>query len=72
MSPSGEWIAVAGPTRDRWDVDGVFALDLHSRESVRLGLGQRWRGSVIAFSGDGNRAAWPVPEGGGWRSGCRG
>lgn len=67
ISPSGEWIGLTGPTRGRSDVFGTFVLNLDSLSSARLGIGPRWHGTMVAFSGDGRRAAWTVREGDRWR-----
>jgi len=65
--PSGRWITVSGLTRGRKDIFADFALNLETREAVRFGIGPRWRGTVMAFSGDGQRAAWTVRARDGWR-----
>ncbi len=64
--PSGQWITVSGPTRGRRDIFADFALNLETRDAVRFGIGPRWRGTVMAFSGDGQRAAWTVRARDGW------
>jgi len=67
VQPTGEWIGVvAGSTRGRFDVFGDFALNLKRLEPVRVGIGPRWFGTSMAFSGNGRRAAWTAPESGGW------
>ncbi len=67
VNSSGDWIAVTGLTRGRWDVVGNFALNLDNRKGIRLGIGSWGGGTALAFSGDGQHAAWTVPDGGGWR-----
>ena len=67
VHPGGSWIAVAGPTRGRVDVEGTFALDLEGSSSFRLGLGTAWDGRPSpVFSADGRVAAWTIRDGEEW------
>ncbi len=67
VNPSGEWIGLTGLTRGRWDVVSSFTLNLVSRKDVRIGIGSWGSGTTMAFSGDGRRVAWFLPEGDQWR-----
>jgi hypothetical protein len=66
MSPNGDWIAVSGEARGRWDVYGNFAVNLETGETSRFGIGPRYFGTQMAFSGDGKHAVWAVTDREGW------
>lgn len=61
-APTGPWVALDGTSRGRGDFTCGFLIDESSRHWTRIPAGSVWP-NMIAFSGDGRRAVWTVPQG---------
>ncbi len=67
-SPTGDWLAIAGPLRGRLGFGEQFLWHPATGRSIRIGSGSPEAGftSRIAFSADGTSAAWIEPDGADW------